>query len=57
MITIPDEMAAQIVALVEHRKFSAFARQALAHELDGTTNAQWLDERRIRCESERQSVD
>ena|ERR1700677_221548 len=44
-ITIPPDLEAAIDALVGRGKFSAFAQQAFAHELQRETIAQWLDER------------
>jgi Arc/MetJ-type ribon-helix-helix transcriptional regulator len=44
-ITIPPDMEAAIDALVGRGKFSAFAQQAFAHELQRESIAQWLDER------------
>lgn len=44
-ITLSAEMEAAIDALVGRRKFSAFAQQAFAHELQRESIALWLDER------------
>src|SRR5471030_1451246 len=44
-ITLPPEMEAAIDSLVGRRKFSAFAQQAFAHELQRESIARWLDER------------
>jgi len=44
-ITIPPDLEAAIDAHVGRGKFSAFAQQAFAHELQRETIAQWLDER------------
>src|SRR5471030_1176285 len=44
-ITLPPEMEAAIDALVGRGKFSAFAQQAFAHELQRESIAGWLDER------------
>ena|SRR5471030_3345509 len=44
-ITIPPDMKAAIDALVGRGKFSAFAQQAFAHELQRESIAGWLDER------------
>jgi Arc/MetJ-type ribon-helix-helix transcriptional regulator len=44
-ITIPPDMEAAIDLLVGRGKFSAFAQQAFAHELQRESIAQWLDER------------
>ena len=44
-ITIPPEMEAAIDSLVGRRKFSAFAQQAFAHELQRESIARWLEER------------
>jgi Arc/MetJ-type ribon-helix-helix transcriptional regulator len=44
-ITIPPEMEGAIDALVGPGKFSAFAQQAFAHELQRESIACWLDER------------
>ena len=44
-ITIPPDIEAAIDALVGRGKFSAFAQQAFAHELQRESIAQWLDER------------
>jgi len=44
-ITIPPEMEAEIDTLVGRGKFSAFAQQAFAHELQRESIARWLDER------------
>lgn len=44
-ITIPPDMKTRIDALVGRGKFSVFAQQAFAHELQRESIAQWLDER------------
>jgi Arc/MetJ-type ribon-helix-helix transcriptional regulator len=44
-ITIPHEMESAIDELVGRGKFSSFAQQAFAHELQRESIARWLDER------------